>query len=221
MGVAHFNADAYVVAYTKPTTVADTDLHPAYPGMTAIDFYGHNDNTWALGSASNHFYPPLLDDDGLVGINTTGQTQNLLVYEPSSGNTLTVLENYFGSKEPTFAFDNTEIFASDNQPENYHRVAVANTGEIVGHLVPSTTITTSDHLLVDKQEFNCPIGYKIGEGFRMWYQRTPDKDKYVKIDSESGKSMGWDDICLPFSVDLVTSAPDVPFHVITPIGILV
>ena len=205
MGVAHFNADAYVVAYTKPTTVADTDLHPAYPGMTAIDFYGHGDNTWALGSASNHFYPPLLDDDGLVGINTAGQTQNLLVYEPSSGNTLTVLENYFGSKEPTFAFDNTEIFASDNQPEKYHRVAVANTGEIVGHLVPSTTITTSDHLLVDKQEFNCPIGYKIGEGFRMWYQRTPDKDKYVKIDSESGKSMGWDDICLPFSVDLVTT----------------
>ena len=205
MDVAHFNADAYVVAYTKPSTVTDTNLHPAYPDMTAIDFYGHQDNTWALGSASNHFYPPLLDDDGLIGINTAGQTQNLLVYEPSSGNTLTVLNNYFGSKEPTFAFDNTEIFASDIQPENYHRVAVANTGEIVGHLVPSTTITTSDHLLVDKQEFNCPIGYKIGEGFRMWYQRTPDKDKYVKIDSESGKSMGWDDICLPFSVDLVTT----------------
>ena len=205
MGVAHFNADAYVVATTKPTTVTDTDLHPAYPGMTAIDFHGHNDNTWALGSESNHFYPPLLDDDGLIGINTTGQTQNLLVYEPSSGNTLTVLENYFGSKEPTFAFDNTEIFASDNQPENYHRVAVANTGEIVGHLVLSNLTTNSDHLLVDKQEFNCPIGYKIGEGFRMWYQRTPDKDKYVKIDSESGKSMGWDDICLPFSVDLVTT----------------
>ena len=206
MGVAHFNADAYVVAYTKPTTVADTDLHPAYPGMTAIDFYGHNDNTWALGSASNHFYPPLLDDDGLVGINTAGQTQNLLVYEPSSGNTLTVLNNYFGSKEPTFTFDNTELFASDyDRCEKYLRVAVAHTGEIVGHLVPSTKITTSDHLLVDKQEFNCPIGYKIGEGFRMWYQRTPDKDKYVKIDSESGKSMGWDDICLPFSVDLVTT----------------
>ena len=201
MGVAHFNADAYVVAYTKPTTVADTDLHPVYPGMTAIDFYGHGDNTWALGSASNHFYPPLLDDDGLVGINTAGQTQNLLVYEPSSGNTLTVLENYFGSKEPTFAFDNTEIFASDNQPENYHRVAVANTGEIVGHLVPSTTITTSDHLLVDKQEFNCPIAYQIGENYRMWYQRTPDR--YVKM--ESDKSKGWEDVCLPFSVDLVTT----------------
>ena len=201
MGVAHFNADAYVVAYTKPTTVADTDLHPAYPGMTAIDFYGHNDNTWALGSASNHFYPPLLDDDGLVGINTAGQTQNLLVYEPSAGKTYDVLENYFGSKEPKFEFDNTEIFASDKTPSNYHRVAAAHTGEIVGHLVPSTKITTSDHLLVDKQDFNCPIAYQVGEDHRMWYQRTPDR--YVKM--ESDKSKGWEDVCLPFSVDLVTT----------------
>ena len=204
MGVAHFNADAYVVAYTKPTTVADTNLHPAYPGMTAIDFHGHGDNTWALGSASNHFYPPLLDDDGLVGINTAGQTQNLLVYEPSSNsnlNTYTVLENYFGSKEPVFEIDDTEIFASDQTPSNYNRVAAAHTGEIVGHLVPSTKITTSDHLLVDKQDFNCPIAYQIGENYRMWYQRTPDR--YVKM--ESDKSKGWEDVCLPFSVDLVTT----------------
>jgi hypothetical protein len=181
--------------------VADTDLHPAYPGMTAIDFNGHNDNTWALGSASNHFYPPLLDDDGLVGINTAGQTQNLLVYEPSAGKTYDVLENYFGSKEPKFEFDNTEIFASDKTPSNYHRVAAAHTGEIVGHLVPSTKITTSDHLLVDKQDFNCPIAYQVGEDHRMWYQRTPDR--YVKM--ESDKSKGWEDVCLPFSVDLVTT----------------
>ena len=201
MSVAHFNADAYVVAYTKPSTVTDTDLHPAYPDMTAIDFYGHGDNTWALGSASNHFYPPLLDDDGLVGINTAGQTQNLLVYEPSAGKTYDVLENYFGSKEPSFAFDNTKIFASDQTPQNYYRVAAAQTGEIVGHLVQSDLTTGSDHLLVDKQDFNCPIAYRIGEGFRMWYQRTPDR--YVKM--EADKSKGWEDVCLPFSVDLVTT----------------
>ena len=112
-----------------------------------------------------------------------------------------MLENFFGSKEPTFAFDNTEIFASDQTPSNYHRVAAAHTGEIVGHLVQSDLTTGSDHLLVDKQDFNCPIAYKIGEGYRMWYQRTPDR--YVKM--ESDKSKGWEDVCLPFSVDLVTT----------------
>ena len=35
----------------------------------------------------------------------------------------------------------------------------------------------------------------------MWYQRTPDK--FVK--KESDQSKGWEDVCLPFSVDLVTT----------------
>ena len=208
MDVAHFNPSVNLVDYSKPKNDNDTNLKPAYPNMTAIDFAGHNDKEYKQGFNGKFFYQPLLDDDGLVNINATEQTKNLLVYAPSSENnqnTYTVLNNYFGATEPEFEFNSNSIFTSDQTPENYKRVAVAQTDKIVGHLVQSNLITTSDHLLVDKQDFNCPIAYKMGEGKRMWYQRTPDKDKYVKIDSESDKSMGWDDICLPFSVDLVTT----------------
>ena len=211
MDVAHFNPSVNLVDYSKPKTAYDTNLKPAYPNMTAIDFAGHNDTDWTIGLVSSgspagvdKFYPPLLDDDGLVNINATVQTKNLLVYAPSSENNLntyTVLNNYFGEKEPKFEFNSNSIFTSDQTPENYNRVAVAQTDKIVGHLVQSNLVTTSDHLLVDKQDFNCPIAYKMGEGKRMWYQRTPDK--FVK--KESDQSKGWEDVCLPFSIDLVTT----------------
>ena len=211
MDVAHFNPSVNLVDYSKPKTAYDTNLKPAYPNMTAIDFAGHNDTDWTIGLVSSgspagvdKFYPPLLDDDGLVNINATVQTKNLLVYAPSSENnqnTYTVLNSYFGEKEPKFEFNSNSIFTSDQTPENYNRVAVAQTDKIVGHLVQSNLITTSDHLLVDKQDFNCPIAYKMGEGKRMWYQRTPDK--FVK--KESDQSKGWEDVCLPFSIDLVTT----------------
>ena len=204
MDVAHFNPSVNLVAYSKPKNDNDTNLKPAYPNMTAIDFAGHNDKEYKQGLNDQFFYQPLLDDDGLVNINATVQTKNLLVYAPSSENnqnTYTVLNNYFGEKEPKFEFNSELIFASDQTPENYKRVAVAQTDKIVGHLVQSNLITTSDHLLVDKQDFNCPIAYKMGEGKRMWYQRTPDK--FVK--KESDQSKGWEDVCLPFSIDLVTT----------------
>ena len=204
MDVAHFNPSVNLVAYSKPKNVNDTNLKPAYPNMTAIDFAGHHDTEYKQGFNGKFFYQPLLDDDGLVNINATVQTKNLLVYAPSSENNLntyTVLNNYFGAKEPEFEFNSNSIFTSDQTPKNYNRVAVAQTDKIVGHLVQSNLITTSDHLLVDKQDFNCPIAYKMGEGKRMWYQRTPDK--FVK--KESDQSKGWEDVCLPFSIDLVTT----------------
>ena len=204
MDVAHFNPSVNLVDYSKPKTDNDTNLKPAYPNMTAIDFAGHNDKEYKQGLNDQFFYQPLLDDDGLFNINATVQTQNLLVYAPSSENNLntyTVLNNYFGAKEPEFEFNSELIFTSDKNPEYYNRVAVAQTDKIVGHLVQSNLITTSDHLLVDKQDFNCPIAYKMGEGKRMWYQRTPDK--FVK--KESDQSKGWEDVCLPFSIDLVTT----------------
>ena len=204
MDVAHFNPSVNLVDYSKPKNDNDTNLKPAYPNMTAIDFAGHNDTEYKQGFNDQFFYQPLLDDDGLVNINATVQTKNLLVYAPSSENnqnTYTVLNNYFGAKEPEFEFNSNSIFTSDQTPENYNRVAVAQTDKIVGHLVQSNLITTSDHLLVDKQDFNCPIAYKMGEGKRMWYQRTPDK--FVK--KESDQSKGWEDVCLPFSIDLVTT----------------
>jgi hypothetical protein len=50
---------------------------------------------------------------------------------------------------------------------------------------------------VDKQDFNCPIGYQFDDTHRMWYQRMPDR--YVSL------TEGWETVSLPFTADLVTT----------------
>ena len=211
MDVAHFNPMAYLVAYTKPKTASDTDLKPVYPGMTAVDFAGHNDNTWSLGTLTSGspavtdiFYSPLLDDAGLEGISTNGQTPNMLAYAPAQTSTdgyankktYDVLDEYF-AQEPVLAnYDETSY--SDDHSE-YKRVASAvdQWGTIVGHLVQSDLKAINDHLLVDKQDFNCPLSYTFASGKRMWYQRVPDS--YVSLNK------GWETVSLPFTAELVTT----------------
>ena len=193
MGVAYFNPVAVLAANSNPE--AGTPVKEAYPGMTAIDFAGHQDKDYELGLKDGFFYSPLLDDDGLYSIENVGETHNLLVYAPAKSSksgyanekTYNVLSNYF--TEPAYTVKDA-----------YGNVAIVNK-PILGHLVQSNLKTTSDHLLVDKQDFNCPIAYTMGEGKRMWYQRTPDK--FVTI--ESGITKGWEDISLPFEVKLVTT----------------
>ena len=203
MDVAHFNPTVNLVAYSKPKSASDKDLNPAYPNMTAIDFAGHNDNTWTLGRASSgspavvdKFYQPLLDDDGLISITNRDETPNLLVYAPADASTegyankqtYDVLTAYF--TEPAY-----DDYYNDNDP--YRRVNVANTGTVFGHLVQSNKKATNDHLLVDKKDFNCPISYQFANGMRMWYQRTPDL--YVSLNK------GWETVSLPFSAELVST----------------
>ena len=204
MDVAHFNPTAYLVAYTKPKTVSDTDLKPAYPGMTAVDFAGHNDANWNRGTVDGKFYSPLLDDAGLTGISTNGQTSNMLVYAPAEASTdgyankqtYDVLTDHF-SHEPVYAnYDETSY--SDSHSE-YKRVASAidQWGTVIGHLVQSDLTADNDHLLVDKEDFNCPISYTFAGGKRMWYQRMPDL--YVDL------TKGWEGISLPFTAELVST----------------
>ena len=204
MDVVHFNPMAYLVAHTKPKTVSDTDLKPAYPGMTAVDFAGHNDNTWSPGEVSGKFYSPLLDDAGLTGISTNGQTSNMLVYAPAEASTdgyankqtYDVLTDHF-SHEPVYAnYDETSY--SDSHSE-YKRVASAidQWGTVIGHLVQSDLTAANDHLLVDKEDFNCPISYTFAGGKRMWYQRMPDL--YVDL------AKGWETVSLPFTAELVST----------------
>ena len=202
MDVAHYNLKAYLAAYSAPKTVTDTDLNPAYPGMTAIDFAGIQEGTsvdaYKQGYNGKLFYQPLLDDDGLIGIANKGETPNLLVYAPSSTaneKTYDVLNGYFigtsdARSEPVYS-DYTE------STYKYGRIAVASTSTINGHLVQSDLKTTTDHLLVDKRDFNCPIAYDMGEDYRMWYQRTPDN--FVD------KTKGWEGISLPFTAEIVTT----------------
>ena len=198
MGVFHYNPDAYIVAYStlNPT---DATLKEAYPGMTAVDFAGYKksgnnyvlDKEYKQGWNDQFFYQPLLDDDGLTSVTTDGETQNLLVYAPSADAnqaTYDKLTAYF--TEP--AFDDYY-----DESDHYHRVDKANASGVVGHLVESGLIAKNDHLLIDKQEFNCPIEYSFDDGYRMWYQRKPDN--YVD------DKKGWEAISLPFTVELVST----------------
>ena len=114
-----------------------------------------------------------------------------MVYAPSeeaNKKTYDVLTGYF-----------TEPAYSDYYDENddYRRVGVAPTWTVFGHLVQSDFTATSDHLLVDKKDFNCPIGYDFATGKRMWYQRIPDT--YISLTN------GWSTVSLPFTAELVST----------------
>ena len=196
--VAHFNLWAYLAANSKPKSASDTDVKTAYPNMTAIDFAGHNNNTWALGSVSDGFavgrpafYPPLHDcNDGLLGVANEGETTNLLVYAPSAedySQTYTVLANYFQDPD----------YTSYYQDDDTRGVAIAPSASVHGHLVESDLTAKNDHLLVDKQDFNAPITYTFDDSHRMWHQRTPD----LYVDTKKG----WETVALPFTAELVST----------------
>ena len=221
MDVAHFNLMAYLAAYSAPKTVTDTNLNPAYPNMTAVDFAGHGDQNYVLGLSGNKFYPPLLDDDGLIGVTNNGETPNLLVYAPASTatnggyanqKTYDVLNGYFigttdERSEPVYS-EYTESGNKYNDGEQYGRIAVALTDAIHGHLVQSDLKTTTDHLLVDKRDFNCPIAYDMGEDYRMWYQRQPDNFVTASWSNDATPkrtTKGWEGVSLPFTTETVTT----------------
>ena len=199
MDVAHFNPSVNLVAYSKVTSLSDGNPHPAYPNMTAIDFAGHNDTQYTLGRVSSgspagavdKFYLPLLDESGLNSITNRDETPNLLVYAPSeeaNKKTYDVLTGYF--TEPAYSdyYDSTD---------KYRRVGAAPTWTVFGHLVQNDFTAISDHLLVDKKDFNCPMSYTFDSGKRMWYQRIPDI--YVSL------TKGWSTISLPFTAELVST----------------
>lgn len=190
MSMAHFNPKA-TFAQTKN---GDANV-VAYKNMTAIDFTGGNGDVsggYKKGLDGKVFYAPLLDDDGLTGFRNVDLTQNLLVYtgtvSPASAATDAVVSGYL----PDVAYSETDA--------TYRTVAIASTNGVKGHQIVldgSAYKATKDHLLVDKQDFNCPISYKFASGKRMWYQRTPDL--FVDLNK------GWETVSLPFTAELVTT----------------
>ena len=194
MGMAYFNPQAYLAQKSADGT------KEAYPGMTAIDFAGHQEGhakaAYKLGLQSGWFYSPLLDDDGLTSIKNCDETQNLLVYAPAASGdgyvnakTHGVLTSYF--VDP--AYDSHYDYAGG------YRLVSENTDNIHGHLVQSDLTATNDHLLVDKQDFNAPLAYTFDADHLMWYQRKPSLKEYVDI------NQGWQGISLPFTAELVTT----------------
>ena len=169
----------------------------------------------------NNNYSPLLDYYGLDAFRTSGITKNLLVYVPSAdaftgdddGNvkaqtaatkTIGVLNSYFN--EPEYA----EKDATTGMKAVYRAVDVVPEAKMPkGHLVQMSGnfataksrnyLALTDHFLVDKEDFNAPIGYTFDSEKRMWYQRKPDN----YVDAQKG----WEAVSLPFSAELVTT-PD-------------
>ena len=72
---------------------------------------------------------------------------------------------------------------------------------------------TNDHLLVDEQDFNCPISYDFIEdtnesshdGTHMWYQRKPKIYVEPVWNDTKRTTKGWEAISLPFTAELVTT----------------
>ena len=181
---AYFNINAaFVDAYNG--TFVDHD-------MTAIDFTGYNDKTYSTGHQAGVFHMPILDYEGLSGISIEGLTPNLLVYaDPKETQSYNKLEEYLF--EPVLTYDDPNYIIGD-----YRNQA----GFVRGHLVDladdGTYQATHDHYLVDKKNFNAPITYQYAEDYRMWYQRIPDR-------FANGDGKGWDIVCLPFTVEFVTT----------------
>ena len=197
MSVAHFNPNVYLAQISKDGT------KEAHPNMTAIDFAGHNNNnevtgTYNLGwDDTNWFYLPLLDDDGLLSIVNQDETQNLLVYAPATSGDGYVNAQTHGVLTSYFLDPDYENDYYDNS--SGYRLVRESTASIHGHLVQSDLTATNDHLLVDKQDFNCPILYDFDANHLMWYQRKPDDQEYVDL------KKGWQGISIPFTAELVTT----------------
>ena len=203
MNVAHYNP--YAVFADHMNGVDTLFIHKS---MTAIDFTGSNgdvDGGYKEGvQANSHFFPPLLDNDGLEGLRNVGLTKNWLVYTPVavSGSTtagdsktnrvvLDYLQEYLLSSQTTNTKYRT-VAAQDEEHQIIHGHAVVKTGADT-----FTAPADRDHFLVDKQDFNAPIAYNIAADHYMWYQRRPDT--YVDM------TKGWEGISLPFSAELVTT----------------
>jgi hypothetical protein len=198
MGLFHFNPYAVLAAKS-----AD-GKYEAYPGMTAVDFTGYKDKAYSKTlDADGIFFAPICDATmTLTGVLNADETRNLLVYSPlpsTDNDNGTILSEYF--VDPEMAEKDDGI-----TPAKYRAVDELTNSDISlihGHLVyrdEDSFTAASDHVLVDREDFNCPMAYTFGEQNRMWYQRLPDN--YV-----NAQASGWEAISLPFSAELVTT-PD-------------
>ena len=226
MGVAHFNPNAVFAKSKKGDATVI-----AYKDMTAIDFTGYHDYSassftegWADPTTSGSsywtylstqpqkpestqaFFPPLLDDDGLVGFENKDLTKNLLAYTGTTAPAAKATNDVVAAKLPDLAYVETNSTYKTAKPWDRY----SSKEKIYGHRVELTSdgyVAQNDHFLMDKEDFNAPIAYSFAENMRMWYQREPEN--YVgKLKDASGNyrhDAGWEGISLPFTADLVTT----------------
>ena len=196
-GVVHFNPYAVFAATQK-----DNANIIAYKDMTAIDFTGGNGDVaggYKEGWNSDHFFLPLLDDDGITAFENVNLTRNLLVYSKAGTTTDGVVS---ALTDNAYSETNSKYHTVPRSDDPY-------TKSVKSHWVQLTESgvyeAQRDHFLVDKEDFNCPIAYQFKAGTsttagkRMWYQRDPQDMRYVNL------TKGWEAISLPFSPEIVTT----------------
>ncbi len=181
--------------------------------LTAIDFTGYHDRgAWSDGTSQDNYFRHVLDYNGLSSFTTSGVTRNLLVYANNVGGadatTMQVLQNALQQYEPVYS----ESYSNDKYKKVISKI---DNNDVKGHLVAQVEEWTqanpykssSDHFLVDKQDFNAPIPYKFNDDKRMWYQRMPDNyvGELKNSDGTYNRQAGWEGISIPFKAELVTT----------------
>ena len=240
MGVTHFNPYAVFAAKKKKFIEASPDTL-AYKDMTAIDFTGYNDvnyayqkgwNKWSktsqLAQASGMsdeeyaFYPPLLDDGGVKGLYVADLTRNLLAYTMTTtaeAQQTDITVNAYLHDEQYRETETAPVSDLYADTYRYHTVAERDThaDDVRGHHVQKQAdgsfVANTDHILIDRQDFNAPISYSFADGQRMWYQRVPDHyaGQYTTKDGQGRDVVtydfkaGWEGISLPFKAEIVTT----------------
>ena len=226
MRVAHFNPYAVFAKAKK-----NAPSVKAYENMTAIDFTGKNETTTYQQNAiktapyanleNGAFFPPLLDDGGVRGFKNVDLTKNLLAYtqntaEGHENDACNVTDATVAAALGEIAYQEGDA-TGDGYVEGkaaYRTVALSDPQYITGHWIRKSGdnyIAQRDHQLVDKQDFNAPIGYHFDTGKRMWYQRMPDNYAGQEHNMDAnGKPVfrqdaGWESISLPFTAELVTT----------------
>ncbi len=175
-GGVHYNRDA-VFTDTYNAIVMDRDV-------TAIDFTGNASASDAL------FENSLLDMPELRSFYLKGLTKNLLVYAEAGGEaTYKLLDE--AAKEP-------ELDIQQNNYNSVDRIVQEPMFHLVGKQINGEYRATSDHFIVDKQNFAAPISYSFNDNYYMWYQRDPAYHA-------NSSSDGWEGLILPFTADLVTT----------------
>ncbi len=189
----------------------NSDAYVHDNGITAIDFYGYddeNDNkgqkvytkgvemggniSSAAGTGMEYYYP--VSDYGMSSIDLAdGVTRNLLLYARTASDRAGILAKF----NYTDAVDDIEATPESDIKAHVIDLAATPTTEYL-HLVERTADNkNSEGGDCFNNDFNCPIAFSVHN--RAWYTRVP---RYYA----ANKNDAWEGMSLPFSVNCVMAS---------------
>ena len=157
------------------------------PTLTAIDFTAANPET----TAESNFYGKT--DDRPESLTSFNSDHNGTVSPYSNETTVKVSQNLlvYNNDNGGAVFKFKDLSTTTEKDVQYHNILFNG----------SDTYSTDYFHLVDKQDFNAPIAFNVNT--RAWYERKPSY--YRNIDDGYNKPSAWEGICLPFTVQKVST----------------